>query len=111
MKNGILGAAVAIAAVLALLFAYTQLQDDAEPVSTPVAVPTVEPRSEPSVQDLWQAGHDEGYDAVITKCLFHSDDYADNPSGRNTSFRAGWEKGVLDAAAELRALGRTSCSE
>ncbi len=107
MKNvGILGAAVAIAVGLALLFAYTQLQADAEPaapVSTPVAVPSVQPPAEPSIQGLWQAGHDQGYDAVMRECVFHVD-YPSNPPSKDTSFSAGWDKGVLDAA-ELRALG------
>ena len=98
MRNGILGAALAVVVALSLFVVYTQLQGDTPVPSAPAdpAPPVVAPKPvEPSIQDQWQAGHDEGYLDAVSYCSGGPNRSRDK-SGESTSFLAGYGQGWTD---------------
>lgn len=104
MRNGILGAALAAVVGLSLFVAYTQLQGDTPvpPAPTPApAAPAAAPRpAEPSIQDQWQAGHDEAYLDALSYCS-GGPSRARDKAGESTSFLAGYMKGWSDTLKDI----------
>lgn len=115
MRNGIIGAAIAVVVALSLFVAYDQLQGDTPvpPAPAPASAPAAPaPRpAEPDLQTEWLEGHDLAYQITVAHCNNRSHkSLTEAQAGRSPSFTTGFSKGMREAAEDF-GFNPAQCSD